>query len=165
MSPEAPVVLLLCCLICRLRSRSRPHLHRNPADVGRIWIHRLDQGCVAAGFSIGYCLGLLPTGAASSIGSPKKVLLGGLIFWSLAQAASPAAAAASVPALLFARAMMGVGEAAAVPSLQAVAARFVPAEQRSFFWGCLTASLSFGTISAYKISPPLIASFGWPSAF
>ena len=38
-----------------------------------------------------------------------------------------------------------VGEAAAVPSLQAVAARFVPADRRSLYWGCLTASLAAGS--------------------
>merc|ERR1712185_19906 len=103
------------------------------------------KGLIAAGFSVGYCLGLLPTGAAASAGSPKSVLLGGLVVWSLAQTLTPAAAA--------------------VPSLQAVAARFVPAPRRSLFWGCLTASLSCGTLGAYTLSPPLIADNGWEYVF
>lgn len=160
------MVLFLCCLIGAVCALDRVLISIAILPMSdEFGFTDSTKGAIAAGFSVGYCLGLLPTGAASSIGSPKNVLLGGLIFWSLAQAASPAATAAGVPALLFARAMMGVGEAAAVPSIQAVAARFVPASQRSFFWGCLTASLSLGTISAYKISPPLIASYGWPSAF
>ena len=53
----------------------------------------------------------------------------------------------------------------AVPSLQSVAARFVPEASRSLFWGCLTASLSCGTLLAYTFSPPLIEDYGWPFAF
>ena len=46
------------------------------------------KGAIAAGFSVGYCLGLLPTGAAASAGSPKAVLLGSMLehskpFWSV----------------------------------------------------------------------------------
>ena len=58
----------------------------------------------------------------------------------MAQAASPASAAAGLPVLLGARAVMGAGEAAAVPSLQAVAAKFVPAKRRSLFWGVLVSA-------------------------
>ena len=123
------------------------------------------KGAIAAGFSVGYCLGLAPAGIASARYSPKAVLLIGLVVWSAAQAASPAGAALSLPALLAARALMGAGEAAAVPSLQVIAARFVPSERRSLFWGILSASLSGGTILAYVLSPPLIESEGWPYVF
>merc|ERR1740115_717599 len=60
---------------------------------------------------------------------------------------------------------MGAGEAAAVPSLQAVAAKFVPAKRRSLFWGVLSASLSCGTIASYLIAPPLITEYGWEFVF
>jgi ACS family sodium-dependent inorganic phosphate cotransporter len=123
------------------------------------------KGLISAAFSLGYFVGLPATGAASTLGSPKRVLLGGLILWSLAQAGTPAGAAVSVPCLLATRGLMGVGEAAAIPSLQAVAGRFVPPERRSFCWGCLAASLSCGTIAAYLISPPLMDMFGWEAAF
>jgi len=87
------------------------------------------------------------------------------VIWSLAQAASPSAADVSLPLLLAARALMGVGEAAAVPCLQSIAARFVPPDSRSQFWGVLSASLSAGTIGAYVLSPPLIEAYGWPFVF
>lgn len=124
-----------------------------------------EKGLIASAFSLGYCLGLAPVGAAASATSPKAVLTIGLIVWSLAQAASPAAASAGLPMLLAARAVMGVGEAAAIPSIQAVAANFVPATSRSSFWGILTASLSCGTIGSYLIAPPLIESRGWEAVF
>ena len=41
----------------------------------------------------------------------------------------------------------------------------MPAEARSRFWGLMTASLSFGTISAYVLTPPLLEARGWPFVF
>ena len=163
---QTGTVLFLCCLIAALCSLDRVLISIAIIPMSEQFGYSdSTKGAIAAGFSIGYCLGLLPTGAAASLGSPKKVLLGGLVLWSVAQAASPSAALVSLPLLLVSRALMGVGEAAAVPSLQAVAARFVPAETRSLFWGCLTASLSCGTVAAYKVSPSLIEANGWPFAF
>ena len=166
LSPETPFVLLLCCLIGAVCSLDRVLISIAILPMTEQYAYTdSTKGLIAAGFSLGYCLGLGPISAAASLGSPKQVLLGGLLVWSLAQAASPAAADVSVPALIGARALMGLGEAAAVPSLQSVAARFVPESSRSLFWGCLTASLSCGTLLAYTVSPPLIDEYGWPFAF
>ena len=67
--------------------------------------------------------------------------------------------------LLGARVAMGIGEASCLPSLQTIAAKNVPKQLRSRFWGLLTASLSVGTIGAYSISGPLIDAYGWPTVF
>uniref|UniRef100_A0A7S4EV31 Major facilitator superfamily (MFS) profile domain-containing protein n=2 Tax=Chrysotila carterae TaxID=13221 RepID=A0A7S4EV31_CHRCT len=123
------------------------------------------KGLIASAFSLGYCIGLVPAGVASSSSSPKMVLGIGLVVWSLAQALTPAAAENSVLSLLLARVGMGIGEAAAIPSIQVIAANFVPQRFRSQFWGLLTASLSMGTIGAYTLTPPLVDSAGWQSAF
>ena len=166
LSPETPLVLVLCCLIAVVCSLDRVLISIAILPMTEQFGYSdSTKGLIAAGFSLGYCLGLGPVSAAASLGSPKTILLGGLLVWSIAQAASPTAAEVSVPALLGARALMGLGEAAAVPSLQAVAARFVPASSRSLFWGCLTASLSCGTLLAYTASPPLIEQYGWAFAF
>ena len=52
-----------------------------------------------------------------------------------------------------------------MPSLQVIAATGVAAEDRSRFWGFLTASLSLGTIAAYALTPAIIDWGGWPAAF
>jgi len=162
----AIAVLVLCCAIGAVCALDRVLISIAIIPMSQEFGYSdATKGAIAAGFSIGYCLGLAPAGLASAKFSPKMVLLVGLLFWSAAQAASPAAAAISLPALLTARALMGMGEAAAVPSLQVIAARFVPAERRSLFWGILSASLSGGTITAYILSPPLIDASGWPSTF
>ena len=159
-------VLVLCCLIAAVCALDRVLISIAIIPMTEQFGYSdSTKGAIAAAFSVGYCAGLLPSGILSATTSPKVVLLGGLVVWSFAQAVSPASALVSVPLLLGARALMGVGEAAAVPSVQAIAARFVPADQRSKFWGVLTASLSCGTIAAYVVSPPLIESYGWPFVF
>lgn len=163
---EALPVLLLCCAIGALCALDRVVMSVAilPMSI-EMGYSDATKGLIAAGFSIGYGIALLPAGLAASRLAPKPVLAAGLLVWSAAQAASPAAASAGLPSLLAARAVMGAGEAAAIPSLQAVAAKFVPAESRSRFWGCLTASLSLGTISAFVVTPPLLAERGWPFVF
>ena len=60
---------------------------------------------------------------------------------------------------------MGVGEAAATPTLQVIAANFVPSALRSRYWGVVSAALAVGSIAAYELTPPLIDSRGWAAAF
>ena len=133
------------------------------ADLG---FSETTKGLIAAAFSLGYGLGIAPAGAlVSKTGAPRRTLGGGLLVWSLAQAATAPAAPMGIAPLLASRTAMGVGEAACLPSLQVIAATGVAAEDRSRFWGFLTASLSLGTIAAYALTPAIIDWGGWPAAF
>lgn len=164
--PGAAPVLVLCCAIASVCALDRVVMSVCILPMAaQFGFTDAEKGLIAAAFSLGYCLGLLPAGTAASTASPKAVLLGGVLVWSAAQAASPAAAALGIGPLLACRAVMGIGEAAAVPSIQAVAANFVPARRRSAYWGVLAASLSAGTICSYVIAPPLIESRGWEFVF
>lgn len=53
----------------------------------------------------------------------KRVLGFGVVWWSLATALTPFAAMAGLPALLFARACMGVGEGVAMPAMNNMLSR------------------------------------------
>ena len=133
------------------------------ADLG---FSETTKGLIAAAFSLGYGLGIAPAGAlVSKTGAPRRTLGGGLLAWSLAQAATAPAAPMGIAPLLASRTAMGVGEAACLPSLQVIAATGVAEEDRSRFWGFLTASLSLGTIAAYALTPAIIDWGGWPAAF
>lgn len=159
-------VLALCCIIAAICSLDRVVMSVAILPMGEQYGYSdSTRGLIASAFSFGYFLGLGPAGLASSSTSPKAVLGAGLVIWSLAQAVTPAVAEVGMAPLLFARAMMGIGEAAAIPSLQVIAANFVPASSRSKFWGVLTACLSLGTITAYSFTPPIVTNLGWPSAF
>jgi MFS family permease len=159
-------VLTLCCLIAAICALDRVVMSIAILPMGdEFGYEDGTKGLVAAAFSVGYGLALIPVGAAASTRGPRPVLALGLLWWSVAQLATPAAAAAGVPWLLGARAGMGVGEAAAIPSLQAVAAERVPEAQRSRFWGVLTSCLSLGTIAAYTATPAIIDAFDWEASF
>jgi len=159
-------VLALCCAIAAICALDRVVMSVAILPMGEQYGYSdSTRGLVASAFSFGYFLGLGPAGLASSATSPKAVLGAGLVVWSIAQLATPAAADLGIEPLLAARACMGLGEAAAIPSLQVIAANFVPASARSKFWGVVTACLSLGTIAAYAVTPPLVSDYGWPSAF
>ena len=53
----------------------------------------------------------------------KAVLGFGVIWWSIATALTPLAASLGLPALLFARACMGVGEGVAMPAMNNLLSR------------------------------------------
>lgn len=55
----------------------------------------------------------------------KRVLGFGVVWWSLATALTPLAAMAGLPALLFARACMGVGEGVAMPAMNNMLSRYI----------------------------------------
>ncbi len=123
------------------------------------------KGLIAAAFTTGYFLFFVPAGVVAATFSPSTTLAVGLIVWSLAQAATPSAAYLGLTPLLACRAVMGVGESCTFPSIQAIAARWVPEQYRSRFWGILTACFNAGTLAAYTASPALIENYGWPASF
>ena len=169
-APSTLPVLGLCCVVASLCALDRVVMSMAILPMGAEFGYGDgDKGLIASAFSLGYCAGLLPAGALATATSPKAVLGGGLVLWSAAQAATPLAAAASsttsLAPLLAARAAMGVGEAAATPTLQVIAANFVPSALRSRYWGVVSAALAVGSIAAYELTPPLIDSRGWAAAF
>ncbi len=71
--------------------------------------------------------GYLTTQVAGGVWADKyggKAVLGfGVIWWSIATALTPLAASLGLPALLFARACMGVGEGVAMPAMNNLLSR------------------------------------------
>lgn len=70
---------------------------------------------------VGCCRGYLLTQVLGGMWADRfggKIVLGlGVMWWSLATAFTPIAAKFGLPALLFARALMGVGEGVAMPAM------------------------------------------------
>lgn len=73
------------------------------------------------------CRGYLLTQVAGGIWADRfggKVVLGfGVVWWSMATALTPLAAQAGLPALLAARALMGIGEGVAMPAMNNLLSR------------------------------------------
>jgi MFS family permease len=83
------------------------------------------KGAISSIFSLGYMVGLIPSGLLGTFSSPKSTLSYGVMLWSAAQIATPFAAYISFPALYASRFCMGLAEAVAIPTVQTFVARWV----------------------------------------
>lgn len=102
--------------------------------------------------------------AADRLGG--KLVLGlGVVWWSMATVLTPIAAHISLPVLLGMRALMGIGEGVAMPAMNNMLSRWVPASERSRSLALVYSGMYTGSMLGLGISPGLIASSGWPSVF
>lgn len=123
------------------------------------------RGLISSVFSLGYMVGLIPSGLLGSFTSPKTILTYGVLLWSIAQFITPFAAYISIPVLLCSRFFMGVAEAVAIPTVQTFVARWVPEEQRSVALGAVLSGLQVGNVVAYVASPTILDLFNWNGLF
>ncbi|MEW5305532.1 MAG: hypothetical protein WDW36_008066 [Sanguina aurantia] len=122
------------------------------------------SGVVQASFFMGFLLMQIPGGGLSSVLGGRRVLPVGLTVWSAATALIPLAAA-SLPTLCLARAMVGAGQAVAPSSVMDVIARSVPKEERSTATAFAFAGLHVGSAIALLVAPFVIEAFGWRALF
>lgn len=122
-------------------------------------------GLVQSSFFWGYLLTQVAGGIwADSLGG-KHVLGFGVIWWSLATMLTPITATMGLPALLFARACMGVGEGVAMPAMNNLLSRWVPVKERSRSLAFVYSGMYLGSVTGLAFSPGLIHRFRWPSVF
>lgn len=88
-------------------------------------------GLVQSSFFWGYLLTQVLGGVWADRYGGKVVLGFGVIWWSLATVMTPMAAAMGLPALLIARACMGIGEGVAMPAMNSMMSKWVPVGERS----------------------------------
>lgn len=124
------------------------------------------KGAISSAFFAGYMVTNLCGGYLATRFSPKQVLAGGVVLWSLFTLATPAAAASqSLPELLAVRSMMGIGEGVSYPSIQNLVRTHVPDHARSRALSFIYSGHQMGTIMSYIASPILISHLGWESVF
>ena len=127
-SGGAVVVLGLICLIAAVCSLDRVVMAVAIIPMGAQYgFSDTLKGAISASFSVGYFGGLLPSGLLSTLLSPSRVVGAGLVVFSVAQFVTPMAASTGTLPLLAARAVMGLGEATVIPSLQRLASEWVRA--------------------------------------
>jgi len=123
------------------------------------------KGLVASAYFWGYTVSNLFCGILCTLVSPKLVLALGAAFWSLFTVLTPVAAAASLPALLGCRALMGVAEGACLPTIQQLLSNWIPVAERSRALALVSTGITAGTLAALYVAPQVVASFGWQSVF
>jgi MFS transporter, ACS family, solute carrier family 17 (sodium-dependent inorganic phosphate cotransporter), other len=159
------VVLLLCAAVFI------SYIDRTNISIGAIamqaqlgW-NETQKGLVLSSFFIGYILMMLAGGALAYRYGGKIVLGVAVLWWSLFTALTPPAALLSLPALVFARIALGLGEAAVFPASMNMIGRWVPPLQRSRAVALLISMLYVGTVFALPATAWLVRSYGWPFPF
>lgn len=122
-------------------------------------------GLVQSSFFWGYLLTQILGGVWADRFGGKVVLGFGVVWWSLATVLTPIAASLGLPALLAARACMGVGEGVAMPAMNNLLSKWVPINERSRSLALVYSGMYTGSVLGLGLSPQMINSFGWPSVF
>jgi MFS family permease len=135
--------------------------------------NKKQQGLVQSAFLWGYTATQFVGGRLADRVGGRTVLAAGIAFFSLAQAATAAAlgsqalaaSAAILPAVLAARACVGLGEGVALPSVTSLVTAHVPPGARASALGATFAGFHGGNMAGLLLSPPLLAAAGWRGLF
>lgn len=120
-------------------------------------------GDVDAAFKFAYAIGFLLVGwLIDRIGTKRGFSLG-ILVWSIAAVLTTFVS--NMTGLRWARAFLGLGEAANFPSSIKTIAEWFPRRERSFANGLFNAGTNVGIILTAIIIPYLILQFGWRSSF
>lgn len=122
-------------------------------------------GLVQSSFFWGYLLTQILGGVWADRFGGKIVLGFGVVWWSIATMITPLAAAMGLPALLIARACMGVGEGVAMPAMNNLLSRWIPVKERSRSLALVYSGMYTGSVLGLGISPQMVNSYGWSSVF
>lgn len=97
--------------------------------------------------------------------SPRLILGSGVAVWSLATILTPDATMHGMATLLLVRAFVGAGESVIVPSLQKLLMNWTTPQEKSRALAMIYSGFHVGTISAYLLSPIIMAESGWRGLF
>eukprot|EP00198_Chlamydomonas_reinhardtii_P005015 XP_001694351.1 major facilitator superfamily protein [Chlamydomonas reinhardtii] len=123
------------------------------------------MGLVQSSFFWGYLLTQVAGGVLADRYGGRLILGLGVLWWSLATALTPVAAAAGLPTLLVARCLMGIGEGVAMPAMNALLAKWVPGGERSRSLALVYSGMFIGSVIGLGASPHMVNNFGWQSVF
>jgi len=130
------------------------------------------QGVIQSSFLWGYMATQLLGGALADRFGGKRVLAGGIAWFSAASLLLPAALSPAVvasglalPAMLMARCFVGLGEGVALPSMNNLVATYVPKEAKSRALGMCFSGFHTGNLLGLVLSPLILTAFGWRALF
>lgn len=164
--PKRWVIVLLCFfafLLCNM-DRVNMSIAILPMSSEYKW-SPATVGLVQSSFFWGYLLTQIAGGILADKIGGKAVLGFGVMWWSIATVLTPIAAKVGLPMLLFVRALMGIGEGVAMPSMNNMLSKWVPVKERSRSLALVYSGMYLGSVTGLGFSPLLIQKFGWASVF
>src|SRR6266851_8415280 len=123
------------------------------------------QGVVLSAIFWGYIWTQIVGGWMADRFGGHRVLAAGVAIWSLATFITPLAAAATFPALLAARVLLGLGEGVNFPSIHSLTSRWTLPSERARVLSVNYSGMYVGTVLALSASPLIIRALGWPALF
>lgn len=126
-------------------------------------LNHLQLGEIAAAFTIVLAVGSLPLGMIADRFSKRMVISAGVMLWSAATFLS--GLAGSFRSLLFARALVGVGEAAYTPAGTALISATFPKRVRARVQGVFDVGMFIGGATGIAMGGILAEWVGWRAAF
>jgi ACS family sodium-dependent inorganic phosphate cotransporter len=121
------------------------------------------MGLLQSVFFYGFTATHLPGGWLADRFGGRTVLGGGVLFWSLATAATPLGA--GFAGLATARLALGLGEGVNTPSILSLVARGFPPVERTRATVVSLAGVQSGTLVAMPLSAWIAATYGWRAIF
>lgn len=130
------------------------------------------QGIVQSAFLWGYTLTQYLGGSLADQYGGKKVMAYGIVWFSVASLLVPfafsstvAAAGLTLPAMIAARVMVGLGEGVALPCMNQLVGSNIPQARRSTALGACFSGFHSGNLVGLVLSPLILSAFGWRTLF
>ena len=120
-------------------------------------------GWLGSAYVLVFSLASVPAGIAGDLGSRRVVIAAGVVLWSVATSLS--GLAEGFGSLLFARAIIGLGGAAAATAGASLVADYFPGRRRSVAMGLFMAGVAIGGVLGILIAGQLEHRYGWRVAF
>ncbi|KAJ3668892.1 hypothetical protein LUZ60_010842 [Juncus effusus] len=117
-------------------------------------------GIVQSSFLWGYLISPVIGGALVDYYGGKLVMTGGVALWSMATFLTPWAANSSLYALLAMRALLGIAEGVALPSMNNMVLRWFPKTERAAAVGLAMAGFQLGSAIGLILSPIIMSRAG-----
>lgn len=124
-----------------------------------------ERGLVNSAFFYGYAATQIPAGWISTRIGGAKVLMAGVLIWSLGTLIAPPCAKLSITALCASRMLVGLGEGLAPSAATTVLATTIPERERARAVTVVFGSLDIGSAIGLILCGPIIAAAGWPIVF
>ncbi|GAX78186.1 hypothetical protein CEUSTIGMA_g5628.t1 [Chlamydomonas eustigma] len=162
-------VVCLCCTVAIINSMDRMAMSIAilPMSSQYHWSDTV-KGAVSSAFNVGHMISNFMVGGYLASGwiSSKTMLSWGVITWSLFTLLTPVAAGLRwLPLLILVRALMGLGEGVAFPTIQAIIKAWVPSHKRSRSLSLVFSGHQIGSIVSLLVSPSIIAATGTTALF
>jgi ACS family sodium-dependent inorganic phosphate cotransporter len=130
-------------------------------------INLAEMGVLQSSYLWGYLVGQLPAGVAADKFGGTRVMLCGLVLWSLATCGTFLAKLSTFPltVAITSRVLMGLGSAVALPAVAATVARNVPADQKARSTTMCYALFNVGNVLGNLCTPYVSEYVGWHWSF